>query len=85
TYTWIRYADDASGTGISNDPTGKDYIGLAHNKTTATESNNPRDYKWSLIKGTDGIPGAPGKDGKTTYTWIAYSDNADGTGMYQIP
>jgi hypothetical protein len=24
----------------------------------------------------DGVPGAPGKDGVTTYTWIRYADNA---------
>ena len=35
-YTWIRYADDANGNGISNDPTGKKYIGFAYNKPTAT-------------------------------------------------
>lgn len=84
-YTWIRYADDANGSGISNDPTGKAYIGLAYNKETATESNTPSDYTWSEIKGEQGIPGAVGADGKTYYTWIAYSDNADGTGMYQQP
>ena len=84
-YTWIRYADDAQGNGISNDPTGKAYIGLAYNKETAMESNNPADYKWSDIKGEPGVPGAVGADGKTYYTWIAYSDNADGSGMYQQP
>ena len=84
-YTWIRYADDAQGNGISNDPTGKAYIGLAYNKETAVESNNPSDYKWSDIKGEPGVPGAVGADGKTYYTWIAYSDNADGSGMYQQP
>ena len=84
-YTWIRYADDAQGNGISNDPTGKAYIGLAYNKGTAVESNNPADYKWSDIKGEPGVPGAVGADGKTYYTWIAYSDNADGSGMYQQP
>lgn len=85
TYTWIRYADDANGNGLSDSPIGKEYIGLAHNKLTPNESSNPRDYSWSKIQGTDGVPGAPGKDGKTTYTWIAYSDNADGSGMYQVP
>lgn len=85
TYTWIRYADNAQGGGISNDPTGKEYIGFAYNKTTPAESDSPSDYTWSLIKGTDGVTGAPGKDGQTTYTWIKYSDNADGTGMYDIP
>lgn len=90
-YTWIRYADDVNGTGISNDPTGKSFIGLAYNKETATESNTASDYTWSRFRGfdgqdgTDGVPGAPGTDGKTTYTWIAYSDNADGSDMYQIP
>lgn len=84
-YTWIKYADDAQGGGISNNPTGKAYIGFAYNKETATESNDPSDYTWSDIKGEDGIPGAAGADGKTYYTWVAYSDNADGTGMYQQP
>ena len=84
-YTWIRYADDAQGNGISNDSTGKAYIGLAYNKETAVESDNPSDYKWSDIKGEPGVPGAVGADGKTYYTWIAYSDNADGSGMYQQP
>ena len=90
-YTWIKYADDVNGAGISNDPTGKTFIGLAYNKETATESNAASDYTWSRFRGfdgqdgTDGVPGAPGTDGKTTYTWIAYSDNADGSDMYQIP
>lgn len=87
-YTWIKYADDAQGNGISNDPTDKSFIGLAYNKETATESNTASDYTWSRFRGedgTDGVPGPAGEDGKTTYTWIAYSDNADGSDMYQIP
>ena len=84
-YTWIRYADDVHGNGISNDPTGKAYIGFAYNKITPVESNTPSDYTWSDIKGEQGVPGPAGEDGKTTYTWIAYSDNSDGSGMYQQP
>lgn len=84
-YTWIRYADDENGTGISDNPTGKGFIGFAYNKETPTESNDPKDYKWSDIMGKDGVPGEPGEDGKTLYTWIAYSDNADGNPMYQQP
>ena len=87
-YTWIRYADGASGQGISNDPSGKLYMGLAYNKTSPTESNDPADYTWTRFRGedgTDGVPGPPGEDGQTTYTWIAYSDNANGSGMYQTP
>lgn len=85
TYTWIRYADDANGRGISNDPRGKTYIGLAYNKTTASESNNPSDYMWSLIKGEDGVDGARGADGQTLYTWIKYSPNGSGNPMTQQP
>lgn len=84
-YTWIRYADDAQGGGMSDDPTGKNYIGFAYNKETATESDNPSDYKWSDIKGEQGVPGEPGADGTTFYTWIAYSDNEDGSDLYQQP
>ena len=87
-YTWIKYANDSSGGGISDDPTGKEYIGFAYNKTTANESNNPNDYTWSLFKGTDGadgINGQNGKDGTTYYTWIKYSDSSDGSNMYDTP
>ena len=87
-YTWIRYADTSTGVGISNDPTGKLYIGLAYNKITATESNIPSDYIWSLIKGDKGdtgVQGATGANGITYYTWIKYSDYADGTGLYDTP
>lgn len=84
-YTWIRYADDDKGNGISNDPTNKEYIGFAYNKTTNIESNNPSDYMWSLIKGSDGINGQNGIDGKTYYTWIKYSDYEDGYPCYEFP
>lgn len=84
-YTWIKYGDDAAGAGLSDSPTGKKYIGLGQNKTTAVESTNPLDYTWSLISGTDGVPGTPGTNGVTLYTWIAYSDYPDGTSLYQTP
>lgn len=87
-YTWIRYAEDANGTGISNNPDGKSYIGLAYNKTTASESNNPSDYTWSKITGRDGVPGPAGEDGKTLYTWIKYADTmptSSSSTIYDIP
>lgn len=84
-YTWIKYATSNSGTNMSDDPTGRDYIGVAYNKPTALESNNPTDYTWSLYKGEDGIDGIPGKDGTTFYTWIKYADDAEGNGMSDTP
>ena len=71
-YTWVKYADDINGTGLSDSPTGKVAIGIAVNKTTATESTTATDYTWSQIKGNDGSP---------TYTWIKYADDAIGTGL----
>lgn len=55
-YTWIKYADDAQGTNMSDVSNGKKYIGIAYNKDTVTESINASDYTWTLIKGEDGEP-----------------------------
>lgn len=33
------------------------YIGIAYNKTSATPSDNPKDYQWTKIKGDPGDPG----------------------------
>lgn len=59
-YTWVKYADDVNGTNMSDNPDGKYYIGLAYNKSTATESNTASDYQWSLFRGSDGIDGKNG-------------------------
>lgn len=87
TYTWIKYGTSANGANFSDNPAGATYIGLAYNKTTPIESDVAADYQWVLIKGQDGIgvPGAPGADGQTLYTWIKYSDNPDGTALYDLP
>lgn len=91
-YTWIRYASGPNGEGISNSPVGKSYIGFAYNKQSAIESNNPADYvPWMEIKGeagADGVPGAPGEDGTTLYTWIKYADqqpSASSPTIYDVP
>lgn len=84
-YTWIKYADSSTGSGLSDSPAGKEYIGFAYNKATSAESNNPADYEWSLIRGEKGVPGDPGEDGTPRFTWIKYSDSADGSNMYDVP
>lgn len=45
-YMWVKYADDEYGNGMSDDPTGKKYIGFAFNKDTETPSDDPADYKF---------------------------------------
>lgn len=81
-YTWLKYADDANGNGMSETPEGKKYIGLAYNKTVSTESSNPSDYTWSLIQGENGVNG---EDGKTYYTWVKYADTSTGGGLSDNP
>lgn len=92
-YTWIKYSNNANGNPMTDDPNSK-YIGIAYNKPSIIEGTNPQDYTWTLIKGADGqdgtdgqdgIPGAPGEDGITYYTWIKYSNNADGSNMTDNP
>ncbi|GGJ62082.1 Gp37-like protein [Virgibacillus salexigens] len=91
TYTWIKYANNASGSGMSNSPSGKEYIGIATNKTTPTESSNASDYNWSLIKGPkgeqgpQGIEGPRGEEGQPRYTWVRYADDSAGNGMSNYP
>ena len=61
------------------------FMGIAENKLTREESNDPADYKWVDMRGKDGIPGEPGKDGKPKFTWVKYADNAQGEGMSDDP
>ncbi|MCA1021786.1 phage tail spike protein [Halobacillus litoralis] len=94
TYTWIKYGDNSQGSGITDDPTGKEFIGIAYNRSTPTESGIPQDYKWSKVKGEkgdqgprgpQGVQGPVGEDGLSLYTWIKYADTAAGGGMSDNP
>ena len=57
-YTWIKYADDINGSGITSNPSGKPYIGLSYNNSSSSASNTPEDYSWSKIEGEKGNSGA---------------------------
>ena len=59
TYTWFAYANDATGSSgfTTGNWTNQTYMGIAANKTTATESTNPTDYTWSKIQGPSGSNG----------------------------
>ncbi|WP_028983339.1 tail fiber domain-containing protein [Sporolactobacillus terrae] len=96
TFTWIKYATSSSGANMSDDPSGKTYIGIAYNKSTATESTNASDYQWSKFQGPQGVPGPTGQTGATgptgsqgpvgppVYTWIKYADTPT-SGMSDNP
>ena len=63
-YTWVAYADDENGTGISLSPRNKDYLGIASNRLTKTvDISDPSIFEWSKIKGDKGDPGTPGANG----------------------
>lgn len=73
-YTWVKYADTPT-SGMSDNPTGKAYIGIAYNKSTPVGSTVYSDYAWSRIKGEAGEDGysptvttGVASDGSTTVT-----------------
>ena len=59
---------------MSDSPTGKAYIGIAVNKTTATESTNYADYTWQLTKGEKGDAGV-----SVTLVDVEFAKNTNAT------
>lgn len=53
-YIWVKYSQNANGVPLTDDPTNAVYIGIAYNKESIEESNNPSDYSWSKILGDKG-------------------------------
>ena len=46
-YTWVAYADDSSGHGISLNPAGKSYIGIAVNQSSpSVDITDPSIFSW---------------------------------------
>ncbi|AHB80400.1 collagen-like protein [Oenococcus phage phiS13] len=97
-YTHIAYADDATGKGFSQDPTGKAYLGV-YTDSNSIDSKDPAKYVWMKTKGSDGtagekgdtgpagpqgIKGDAGSNGQTSYLHIAYADSADGKTNFSI-
>ena len=63
-YTWIAYADDAQGNGISLDPEGKPYLGTAVNQTEeAVDISAPSLFAWAKMQGPKGETGGTGAQG----------------------
>src|SRR5699024_7669221 len=80
TYTWVKYAEDKNGGGMSDYPEGKRFIGLAFNKTTQTESTTASHYQWSEMPQNIEI-GAKTQDELEDITHI-YFDN---DGYIELP
>ena len=92
-YTWIAYADDDQGNGISLDSEGKDYMGVSANHIEKTpDITDPSIYAWSKIKGDQGDPGSSGEDGRSEvsnvteyYLSTSSTELAGGTWSEQMP
>ena len=78
-YIYRKYSDNANGSPMSDNSNLK-YIGI-YTGTSATAPTTPSAYTWSKIKGEDGeqgVPGARGSDGRTSYLHTAYSNSPTG-------
>ena len=78
-YIYRKYSDNANGSPMSDNSNLK-YIGI-YTGTSATAPTTPSDYTWSKIKGEDGqqgVPGARGSDGRTSYLHTAYANSSTG-------
>lgn len=78
-YIYRKYSDNANGSPMSDNSNSK-YIGI-YTGTSATAPTTPSAYTWSKIKGEDGqqgVPGARGTDGRTSYLHTAYANSSTG-------
>lgn len=78
-YIHRKYSDNANGSPMSDNSNLK-YIGI-YTGTSATAPTTPTSYTWSKIKGEDGqqgVPGARGSDGRTSYLHTAYANSPTG-------
>lgn len=94
-YSFILYAEDDKGTSASMTPSSSlPFIGVYVGETEITKDNykqNLDKFTWSKYLGEDGQPGkdgqpgaqgpagADGSNGVSSYTYILYSKNADGS------
>lgn len=80
TYFHVKYAPNANPSADQMSETPNTYIGTYVDFIEA-DSNDPSDYTWIKIEGTDGaqgIPGENGENGQTSYLHVAYANSADG-------
>lgn len=78
-YIHRKYSDYSNGANMSDNSNLK-YIGI-YTGTSPTPPTNASAYLWSKIKGEDGeqgVPGARGSDGRTSYLHTAYANSVTG-------
>ena len=53
-YTWVKYSKNANGIPMTDNSTDAVYMGIAYNKESEIESDNPNDYTWIKVLGNNG-------------------------------
>lgn len=71
-YTWVQYADDEKGNGMSPDSKGKRYMGIAVNKVTPVMGDTASDYTWSPLYDNVDIGGRNLLVGSAEDEWIPF-------------
>lgn len=85
-YVHIKYAPVAEPTDSQMSDTPDKYIGILVD-SNVDDSTVAADYEWSKFEGedgADGLPGANGEDGTSTYVHFAYSTTSDGSGNFSV-
>lgn len=92
-YTWIKFANSADGSNMSDSPSGKSFIGIAFHRTSSIKTTTASDYEWheiSLRTTTGGValfspfyPGVRQNDG--TYLWYKFAMDGTGKDMSGAP
>lgn len=74
-YFYVKYSPFENGHEMTDAPNDDTlYMGTC-STSEATAPTDYRKYTWVKVVGQDGIPGAPGDNGKTQYLHIKYSDD----------
>jgi len=77
-HVWVKYADDLSGTNLSNSATGKSAIGFSFHQKSTVKSNNPADYQFQVIDQINGYQ-VTGLQGEPRFLWVKYSNDLQGS------
>lgn len=84
-YTWVKWSNSSDGSEMANTPSSRAYIGIAYYKSKEEKSAEPSDYTWTQIKSGGTYSGAAIQRSAGNYTWIRYSQYADGSSMSANP
>ena len=86
-YTWIAYADDKYGAGITLDPEDKLYMGIAANRLKAeVDISDPGIFSWSKVTGDPGETGRSPEMIENQYYLSTSSENTiNGEWSFEIP